>query len=141
VSKTRCLLRGINLHQRSTRDAVEVSEGAAAIKASLLAHASHNVTCRCAAGECEPEDCDCLYISDPNGEHVATVHGRDFYARKLDSGNIAIFKAPRPSQDAVIDRVVDVMRQRLAAFNREPDPRIAALNRANEALWRRGDEK
>src|SRR5579859_7064903 len=89
----RCQWRGINVHPQVTRDSITFSDAAAEQTAVATFRKGHNVTCRCLAeDDCDSADCDALYVTDANGEHLATLHGAEFRARQLQNGALAIYR-------------------------------------------------
>jgi hypothetical protein len=116
------------------------SEDAASVVQVAKFPSCHGASCNCFARGDEKENCDGVTVY--NGDEPVAAFGKGHGATRGPDGSVLVYRVAKSTgtQDAVIDNIVEVMRARLAAF-REPDPRIAALNRANEALWRRGDEK
>jgi hypothetical protein len=124
----RCQWRGINTHP--TRDAITFSDGAAEQAALALFKPGHNATCKCMADGTDPAQCDGLYVTDENGEHLATLYGATLRARGLQNGALAVYRATVSTGDAAIDRTVELMRERLAA-----------INKANAQFWAAREEQ
>lgn len=126
-----CKWRGVNRHP--TRDAVQVSDGAVQQTAVAMFKQGYNSTCRCMVEEgCKPEDCDALFITDQNGQHLATLHGSELRARQLQNGALAVYRASVKTGDAAIDRAVVEIRNRLAEINRRNSDYWAARQRPED---------
>lgn len=123
-----CQWRGLNAH--ATRDAIQFSDAAVQNQAFALFKKGHNVTCKCMAEGGKPEDCDALYVTDENGEHLATLHGANLRARQLENKSIAVYRAAVQTGDAALDAAVVEIKNRLARYNAD-----------NEKFYARGPEK
>jgi UDP-N-acetylmuramyl tripeptide synthase len=125
----RCQFRGLNLHSSATRDSVQVSDGAAEVSSHALLRKGSNVTCKCKVDpNCSEDDCDEMYATDETGTHFVTFHGKDFRARQMKSGNIAIYRQPQQQQKQQTQDAVP------AGCCHD---KLEAINEANAQFWAR----
>jgi hypothetical protein len=61
--------------------------------------------CKCAAGDCAPDQCDALYLIDSDDNHIATFHGSQFgAANETDSegsgvSGLCVYRTPQATRD------------------------------------------
>jgi hypothetical protein len=121
--------RKINTHP-PTRDSVMVTDSVAngALRTALFRPGTR-AQCKCAAGACAPDVCDELWIYDAGGDRIACFYGREFRATDEDVSvgdvsGLCVYKMPKATSDAAIDKAVLQIRQRLSD-----------VNTANAAFW------
>lgn len=89
--------------------------------------------CACRAGDCEPSECNALYVLAEDGDHVATFWGCAYRAMVQEptsngTGGLCIYRMPQTTGDAATDAAASLIRNRLAE-----------MSAANAAFWARRD--
>jgi hypothetical protein len=107
------------------------AEGKAEKVAEFPAAYTGNCACSLSEGKMSADDCDGLMVFDDDGNQVATFKGKNYGMGRNDAGLLTVYRVAAPAaatSDAAFAR------------NREPDARIAALNKRNAEFWRRFEE-